>query len=224
MKRRRANTSAKCKWSCIHDSMSILWSFVCAELDAVCLFICDVIRLLEHFVVCVWPCALLRRVCLGFLLLCAEAKVCACLFVRLCGCVSEFTCCGMLVIDRSCHAVIWEFREKLKHLFCQKLCTSHTHTMKWNKHCNIIFKSDFQPSLTVSIKHVWSLMFDTNTLSSCSPLTLRLMVSLSPQGTNYPLQHTPKQLKDFHLLPMAPPFLALLLCVSVYLYFMSHTM
>ncbi len=67
--------------------------YVLSWMLCVCLY--DVIRLLEHFVVCVWPCALLRSVCLGFLLLCAEAKVCACLFVRLCSCVSEFTCCGM---------------------------------------------------------------------------------------------------------------------------------
>ncbi len=173
---------------------------------------------------CVTVCSPQTRMLRIFALVCGSKGLCVLVCAFYAVVFSEFTCCGMLVIDRSCHAVIWEFREKLKHLFCQKLCTSHTHTMKWNKHCNIIFKSDFQPSLTVSIKHVWSLMFDTNTLSSCSPLTLRLMVSLSPQGTNYPLQHTPKQLKDFHLLPMAPPFLALLLCVSVYLYFMSHTM
>lgn len=48
------------------------------------------------------------------------------------------------------------------------------------------------------------------------------MVSLSPQGTNSPRQHTPQQLKDFHIWPEAPPLLAVVLCVSVYLFLMSH--
>ncbi len=188
MKRRRANTSAKCKWSCIHDSMSILWSFVCAELDAMCLFIYDVIRLLEHFVVCVWPCALLRSVCLGFLLLCVEAKVCACLFVHLCGCVSEFTCCGMQgdwqVLSCSYLGIL---RKTKTYLLSEVIYVTYT---QWNgtniliSYSNLIFSWAWL--LVSNMYEVWCLT--QILLSSCSSLTLRLMVSLSPQGTNYPLQ------------------------------------
>lgn len=121
-------------------------------------FVCDVIRLLEHFYcVCDRVCSPQKCMFRIFVHVCVSTSLCICAVVFLNSHVAE-----CWVIDRSCHAGIWEFAEKQKHLFCQELCMPHTHRMKyWNgtniliSYTNLIFSSAWL--LVSNVCEVWCL-------------------------------------------------------------------
>ncbi len=111
---------------------------------------------------CVTVCSPQKCMLRIFALVCGSKGLCVlvCAFVQLCFWIYMLWNAGWLT--GPVMQLFGNF-EKNKNISFVRSYLRHIHTMKWNKHFNFIFKSDFQPSLTVSIKHVWSLMFDTNT-------------------------------------------------------------